>query len=194
MDMLRTVREIGFWETGHNLEKVLRSDAVRRKAGETFPLPDKGVADSIERLAVYLAGLGKRKYMFLTPEIAVIEKLAALDKRGSEALILVPCDMEIEVKERLRDNLPKEMKVSLLEEPYFPKDFLPGNGVLIACGYITGNKAMVLSETFRMIEHYREFRGKKVFVPYVEMEGGVRYTGWKEISTEKFSMIWRKAG
>ena len=194
MDMLRTVREIGFWETGCNLEKVRKSDAVRRKAGETLPLPDKDVMDSIERIAAHLAELGKKKYMFLTPEIAVIEKLAALDDRSSEAMILVPCDMETEVKERLRDNLPVGMKVSLLEEPYFPKDFLPGNGVLIACGYITGDKAMVLAETYRMIDHYREFRGKKIFIPYVEMEGGVRYTGWKEVSTNKFSMIWRKAG
>ena len=194
MDMLRTVREIGFWETGYNLEKVLKSDAVRRKAGETLPLPDKDVMDSIERIAAHLVELGKRKYMFLTPEIAVIEKLAALDNRGSEAMILVPCDMETEVKERLYDNLPGGMKVFLLEEPYFPKDFLPGNGVLIACGYITGDKAMVLAETYRMIDHYRDFRGKKIFIPYVEMEGGVRYTGWKEISTDKFSMIWRKTG
>lgn len=194
MDMLKTVREIGFWETGYNLESVLGSDTVRMKAGETFPLPDKDVMNSIEKTAAWLAGFGKRKYMFLTPEIAVIEKLAAFAKDGSEAIILVPCDMEEDMKERLKGNLPKGMHVSLLEEPYFPVAFYPENGVLAACGYMAGNKAMVLSETYRMIEHYRGFLGKKVFIPYAELEGGVRYTGWKEISTDKFSTVWRKAG
>ena len=40
MDMLKTVREIGFFETGCNLVKVIDSKDVQAKAGEVMPLPD----------------------------------------------------------------------------------------------------------------------------------------------------------
>ena len=50
---------------------------------------------------------------------------------------------------------------------------------------------MVLPETYRMIDHYSGFWGKKVFVPYVELADAVRYDGWMEVGSDKISMIWR---
>lgn len=50
---------------------------------------------------------------------------------------------------------------------------------------------MVLPETYRMIDHYSGFLGKKVFVPYVELEDAVRYEGWMEVSRDRFNTVWR---
>ena len=190
MDMLKTVREIGFFETGCNLVEVIESKDVQTKAGVVMPLPDPGLADSISDIAEWLSAFSKEKYMFLSPEISIIDKLAKTNP-NDEAIMLIPCDMDQEVKERLRGNIPKSMKVSLLEEPYFPEAFYPGNGILVICGYLAGGRMMVLPETYRMIDHYSGFWGKKVFIPYVELADAVRYDGWMEVGNDKISMIWR---
>lgn len=190
MDMRKTVREIGFLEAGTNLEEVLDSKDIQEKVGAVMPLPGKNLINTISNIADWLTAFGKDKYMILTPEIALIDKLAELDI-GKEAIFLIPCDMDPEVKERLKANIPKSMKVSLLEEPYFPEGFYPGNGLLIACGYYAGGRIMVLPETYRLIDHYSGFMGKKVFIPYVELEDAVRYDGWMEIGRDKFTTIWR---
>lgn len=190
MDMRKTVREIGFLEAGTNLEEVLDSKDIQEKVGAVMPLPGKNLINTISNIADWLTAFGKDKYMILTPEIALIDKLAELDT-GKEAIFLIPCDMDPEVKERLKANIPKSMKVSLLEEPYFPEGFYPGNGLLIACGYYAGGRIMVLPETYRLIDHYSGFMGKKVFIPYVELEDAVRYDGWMEIGRDKFTTIWR---
>ena len=190
MDMRKTVREIGFLEAGTNLEEVLDSKDIQEKVGAVMPLPGKNLINTISNIGDWLTAFGKDKYMILTPEIALIDKLAELDI-GKEAIFLIPCDMDPEVKERLKANIPKSMKVSLLEEPYFPEGFYPGNGLLIACGYYAGGRIMVLPETYRLIDHYSGFMGKKVFIPYVELEDAVRYDGWMEIGRDKFTTIWR---
>lgn len=190
MDMLKTVREIGFFETGCNLAEVIESKDVQEKAGIVMPLPVHELSNSIINIAEWLTAFGKEKYMFLSPEISIIDKLSE-KKSDKEAVILIPCDMDNEVKERLNENLPKSMRVSLLEEPYFPEAFYPANGIIIVCGYLAGERMMVLPETYRMLEHYSGFFGKKVFIPYVELAEAVRYDGWMEIGKDKISMIWR---
>lgn len=190
MDILKTVREIGFFETGCNLVEVINSKDVQVKAGAVMPLPDPTLTDSILDIAEWLAAFGKKKYMFLSPEIAIIDKLADRTP-DNEAIILIPCDMGQEVRNRLGGNIPKVMNVSLLEEPYFPEAFYPGNGIMVICGYLAGGRMMVLPETYRMFDHYCGFWGKKVFVPYVELSDAVRYDGWMEVRDDKISLVWR---
>ena len=195
MDLLKTVREIGFFETGNNLVPLLKSEDVQLKAGEVMPLPNQDLIKAISEIADWLASFGKHKYLLLTPEIKLIDYLTKHEDKN-ETIILVPSDMEKEVKERLSVNLPKGVEVSLLEEPYFPKNFCPSNGLLVVCGYIAGGRLMVLPETYRMIDHYvidhyGGFLGKKVFVPYVELTEAIRYEGWMEVSSDAFSAVWR---
>ena len=191
MDMLKVVREIGFFETGKNLVNVLDSKDIKIKAGAVMPLPSENIITDTTEIVKYLLEFGKSKYMFMSPEIVMVEKLALMDSHG-EVIFLLPCDMKNEVKERIKDNLPKRMKVLVLEEPYFPESFFPGNGMIIICGYMAGDRLMVLPETYRMLEHYSGFLGKKVFVPYTETANAVRYNGWMEVNSNKFNAIWRK--
>ncbi len=191
MDILKTVREIGFFEAGCNLAAVTGSSDIRAKTGSIMPLPDADIDTSVHDIAEWLAAFNKDKYMFLSPEIALIDSLAEEDA-DKEAVILIPCDMDDEVKDRLKSNIPKSMKVSLLEEPYFPDEFYPGNGIIVVCGYLAGGRMMVLPETYRMIEHYSGFWGKKVFVPYAELPKAVRYDEWMEVGNDRISMSRRK--
>ena len=193
MDLRRTAREIGLFETGINLSRVADSADVRKKAGASMPLPDADIAESVPKIAAWLRGFGKTKYMFLTPEIALIEELAKTAGAEEEAVIAVPCGLDAETRERLGNNIPRGMRVTLLEEPYFPEAFYPGNGLMVVCGYSAGGRLMVLPDTYRMAEHYRGFLGKKVFIPYKELETATtRYDGWMEVSSRRMTTAWKE--
>lgn len=190
MDVRKTAREIGLFETALNLAQVSGSAEVAEKAGALMPLPETDIDERTDRIVKWLLGFGKKKYFFLTPEIALIERIAELDGEEAEAIIAVPCDMEAEARERLRNNLPRGIAVTVLEEPYFPSAFFPGNGIIVVCGYSGGGRAMILPDTYRMAEHYSGFLGKKVFVPYAELSSASRYDGWMELGRQRIDKRW----
>lgn len=190
MDIMQVVREVGFYETGWNLLLVGADGELRGKVTESMPFPEEAVIGGTDALTQWVISFKKYKYLFTTPEIRIIEQLA--DRvPDQEAIIIVPCDMDTESRERINGNLPAEMAVTLLDEPFFPQGFFPGNGMLIACGYLAGDRPMVLEETYRMLEHYSGFLGKKLFIPYAVLDESVRYSGWMEIPTNTFTSIWR---
>ena len=174
MDIQKTAREIGIFETAVNLARVKDSTEVIQKVGAAMPLPDEDIDSRIGQIADWLISFGKSKYMFLTPEIALIEAIGRLAKGDSEIIIAVPCDLEYEAKERLINNLPHTASVTVLEEPYFPQSFFP-------------------HDTYRMVEHYSGFMGKKVFVPYLELDTAARYEGWMEINQQRLNGKWRRS-
>ncbi len=193
MDLQRTAREIGLFETAINLGKVKGSTEVVQKVGASMPLPDESVEDRIRQVADWLIGFGKHKYMFLLPEITLIEEMGRrVSNDEVEVIIAIPCDLEKEAKDRLVNNLPQSVKITILEEPFFPQSFFPGNGMLVISGYLGDDRAMVLPDTYRMVEHYRGFLGRKAFVPYVEISTAQRYEGWMEIVQQRVNTKWRK--
>lgn len=190
MDIMQVVREVGFYETGRNLLLVGADEELREKVTVAMPFPQEAVTDGTDALTRWIISFQKNKYLFTTPEIRIIEQLAA-QVPDHEAIILAPCDMDPESRERIGGNLPAEMSVTLLDEPFFPLGFFPGNGMLIACGYLAGERPMVLEETYRLLAHYRGFLGKKLFIPYAFLDEAVRYNGWMEMPADTFTSIWR---
>lgn len=191
MDILKTTREIGLFETAVNLSDVSSSADVIQRVGTSMPLPSENIGIRVKQATKWLHDFGKSKYMFLTPEIALLEEMSKLANNHMEIIIVIPCNLEQEAKERLKNNLPHGIVVTVLEEPYFPQSFFPGNGILVICGYLGGNRAFVLPDTYRMVEHYSGFLGKKVFVPYKELDATTRYDGWMEINEQRLSAKWR---
>ena len=187
MDMMKTVREIGVFEAATNLSKVSGSKDVADKAGALMPLPEGGIESRIHEAAGWVLGFGKDKYMFLCPEIALIEEMGKISGGRGEYIISVPCGLDPESKERLANNLPQNVRVSVLDEPFFPGEFFPGNAMIVISGYLGGDRAMVLPDTYRLADHYNEFKGKIVFVPYTELDAALRYDSWMELSKQKIS-------
>lgn len=194
MDILKTAREIGFYETAINVQKVGITETLREKVGTTFPLPAEDVQNDCTNAAKWLLGFKKSKYLFISPEIALIEEMAknaALD-RNFEVGIVLPTGMEAEVAERLRNNLPANVKVSLLKAPYCWRNFRPDNGMVVTVGYLGRGHSMVLFETQSVLGYISSFLGCKVFIPYTEETVAERYQGWIETNTSQFKEIWRK--
>ena len=177
--------------TAINLVAVMDSPDVQDKVGASMPLPGSNIEEKVHDIVKWLTGFGKRKYMFLTPEIAVIEELLKQTDNKAEVIIAITCDLDMEIKERLQNNIPHGAKVELLEEPHFPTMFFPGNGMLVTCGYLGGDRAMVMADTYRMVEHYNSFLGKKVFIPYIELSSATRYDGWMEVGQDRITEKWR---
>lgn len=191
MDMRKIAREIGLFETAVNLAKVRNSTEVIQKVGASMPLPDEGIGVRVGQIAEWLFSFGKCKYMFLVPEITLIEEMGRLSNHETEVIIAVSRDLDSEARERLNNNLPHSISVTILEEPYFPQAFFPRNGLMVISGYLGGDRAMVLPDTYRMVEHYSGFLGEKVFVPYKELDTAIRYDGWMEISQQRLRAKWR---
>lgn len=188
MNLLNIPREIGFFEAAANLAAFGDSREVCSKAA--MPMPGGDFPLRTEAACDFLLRFGKRKFLFLSPEIALVDGLARKAGDVCEAFFAVPCDMEAEARERLRANLPKGMTVRLLDEPYFPEGFTPANGILVASGYLGGGRLLALPETYRMAEHYSSFWGKKVFLPYTIRADVARCPGWAELVSVRFDAIW----
>ena len=166
MDIRRTALEIGLFETAKNLEKA----GITDDDGNMIPLPARDVCGGITLAAKWLLSFGKRKYMFLTPEIALIEEISKSAGNDTEAVIAVPCGIDSEISQRLANNLPRQIPTSIINEPYFPENFTPDNGIIVTRGYRSGGRNVIMNETYRLAGHYSGFYGKKVFVPYVSLE------------------------
>lgn len=190
MDIRKNVREVGAFEVAKNLSIVRESIDGLHKLGEFMPLPGTDIEERTVEAAKFLLSLGKEKYMFLTPEISLASIMANLTGREIEILFVISSDLEKDAKLRLCNNLPHKMIVSVLDEPAFPEAFFPRNGVIVVCGYEALGRPMVLKDTYRMVEHYRGFLGRKVFIPYVALSSGIRYDGWREIYLDRVDLTW----
>ena len=60
--------------------------------------------------------------------------------------------------------------------------------MIVVSGYMAGDRAMVLADTYRLIEHYNGFLGKRAFVPYCELTSAYRYDGWLEVGQKRLNI------
>lgn len=164
------------------------SREVREQAGAYMPLPDNDVAARVQAVAEWLHGLDKTRYMFLTPELALMDELAKLSQ-NAEMIVTIPHDMDPDVRDRLQNNLPKRVKTTLLEEPFTLTNFYPSNSVIVICGYLGGGRPMVMYDTYRMAAQYSRFYGKIVFVPFAVLDSALRYDGWRELNGSFYNTI-----
>ena len=189
MNIREIVKEVGYFETSLNLLPALGSaDAAERIAAD-MPLPSADIGERIEAYAKGIAEKGKKKIFLLTPEIALIEKLAEYPENIESVLIVLPSDMDPEMCERIGKNLLKTVDIQLIREPFFPEDFSPKNGVIAVSGFLAGGRTMVSREVYRMTEHYGGFLGQKLFLPYADQQKTGKYDGWLEISHRKFHEV-----
>lgn len=191
MDIIDTMKEIGIIETALNLATIgSRNSAIEKKVLPDAPFPPVDISQYIELITDWISGFGKKKFFFFTPELALIESLAR-KTTNAESFVAIPSDLDSDIEKNIKNNLPNSMKVSILNEPFFPPDFRPGNGIIIVCGWMNGKRLYVFKDTYRLIKHYSEFKGKKIFVPYVMKNGAYVSDNWIEVDGRFFTLNWR---
>ena len=180
------ISETGVMALQEILEKYLDEPELLMEAGAFLPLPDHThTAQRVEEVARYLVGLGKDKLMFLQPELAVLEALGARAWPG-EVLVVLPAELSGECEGRIRANLPRGVRVTLLREPSFPRDFRPDNGAMVVFGYASENRGLIYRPCYRMLEAYRNYLGEKVLISCLEGRDSCRPIQWVGVQLEQF--------
>lgn len=191
MDPIKMAREIGFFNVGKNISDYMHMDNVKSMIENVIPLPDYDIRADAQEAAEWLVSMGKSMYVFLNPEMELIKNISIICNENDEAVIIIPHDMDGKSRERMVNNLPKTMNVSVMDEGFFPAGCGPANGIIISTGYLAGGRIMMLPETYRMAESYnKKFMGRKVFVPYRHIDTGIRYRGWLEADPSLFKSVW----
>lgn len=191
MDMMKTMQEIGHIQLGMNLAEVSDSCEIIWEVGTSMPMPDPDIANRVPDIVENIRSFRKNKYLFLSPEIALIQELGNQADPREEVFITIPGDLDADMQERIRNNIPRNIKVTVLSEYEPLPGFYPGNSMIVICGYAAGGRLMVTPETYRLVGRYSEFFIRKVFIPYREMEITEHYDNWMEISQDNLSVMWR---
>ena len=125
MDIRGIVKEIGYFETVRNLQYVdSRSEAVRRVLSE-MPLPSESAEETISKCTEMIRKKRKKKIFFLTPEIALIEKLAEHPDGIETILIALPSDLDEEICGRIGNESDERYGYpSRSKNPFFRKSFI----------------------------------------------------------------------
>ena len=183
MDITKSIRQNGLFATAQSVANHGKHNNIT-----SIPLPNGNIETETEKIAEWLLSFDKKKIMLFTPETALIEAMSKKATEDTEFIIVVPFDMSSEEDKLIRERLPIDSNITIIREPSFPRAFYPGNGLMVICGYSFNGKAMVTLETYRLIEHYKMFVGKKAWVEYAN--DSTPYDGWIQISENRFNAKW----
>ncbi len=164
IDLCRNICELGLLKTVQVLQEV-GNDAIPEHLLTELPLLPQNtfISERVAEIHDAIIASGKREILLLSPEIALLEFLS--DEPHIHFQIIIPHDMDKDMVKRIQNNIPTGVDVTFLNEPFFPRDFFPSNGLLMAFGFQNDNRCLLLRDTLRLMEHYKGFMGKKVFVP-----------------------------
>lgn len=179
------VSETGIIETLCILENHKNDDEVITNASLFLPVPDDSIFDKLDNIVSSLIELKKEKLLFLTPEIAVLERLNNIEAIN-EVIVCLPSDYDEETYERIINNKPIGIKTTFIKENEVPLDFTGNNAAIITFGFCDNERALVLNHNYRMMERYKSFYGYKILVSCGENMSNARPIGWTPINTNTF--------
>lgn len=179
------IAETGVVETLCVLHKHKKDAEVITNASLFLPIPDDSIHDKLNNIVESLIKLKKERLLFLTPEIAIIERLGNI-KDVTEVIVCLPSDYDEETYERIFNNKPVGMKITFIKENEVPLDFTGNNAAIVAFGFCDNERAIVLNYNYRMMERYKSFYGYKILVSCGDNMSNARPVGWTPINIDAF--------
>ncbi len=179
------IAETGVIETLCVLHKHKKDAEVITNASLFLPIPDDSIHDKLNNIVESLIKLKKERLLFLTPEIAIIERLGNI-KDVTEVIVCLPSDYDEETYERIFKNKPVGMKITFIKENEVPLDFTGNNAAIVAFGFCDNERAIVLNYNYRMMERYKSFYGYKILVSCGDNMSNARPVGWTPINIDAF--------
>lgn len=164
MDIFKTAAEIGMMEVLRLIQPHMQDPMIARI--NPVPSNTENMKQRINDVAQKMMAYGKQRLLFLSPETALLDRLSQLDSR-QEVILVLPCDMDELTAERLCKNMPHALNVTILTEPFFPEGFTPSNGMLFLFGFHNNGRMLLSPESYRLMERYSAFQGRKAFVPFI---------------------------
>lgn len=185
IDIKSNINETGVVETLCVLHNHANSSEVMNDASLHLPIPEDNTHDKIVGIVDSLAKLNKKKLLFLTPEIAIIERFNTVEC-VEEIIVCLPSDYDEETYERIFNNKPVGVKITFIKENEVPLDFTGNNAAIVAFGFCDAERALVLNSNYRMMERYKAFYGCKILVSCGNHMSNARPIGWTPVNTYEF--------
>ena len=191
MNIANIIDEIGIFETNMQIEKYIFDDNLLQELSKEIPISKTLETNTkIKDVAKKLICLNKENLFFLSNEISLIEELTLYKFFVKNIIVGLSRNLSLEQINNIKNNVSTDIKVSFVEELLYPTIIQPRNSLIIAFGYIDGNNCLVTKNTYRMLEIYKSFLGKKIFVRCIRENIKDRIDGLISINAnEYFDMI-----
>lgn len=184
MDYMRTVMEIGIFETVACVGAT-HSEVLSAKASNYLPrVTTDDAATRVHRIAHALIGMGASQLLLLCPELALLEALAEFGFDGI-VYVCLPRELDNQAKTRVGGNVPLGLDVRFIDEGEFPPRFLPSTSAVVAFGFGGLESAFLPGFQHRQIEYYRRFTGSVLLACVAPQGQGERPLGWYSEATEE---------
>jgi len=154
------IARTGVVETLANLQKYNNTAEIMEKAAIYIPVPEKQHICDPQTIADSLTDLGKSRLLFLTPEIAVIEKLAQCEN-PPQIVVCLSSAFDGDTCSSIAANMPQGLQVDFISENEILDDFMPAEAAIVAFGFFDGHRGLILGSNYRMMERYKAFSGSK---------------------------------
>lgn len=186
MNISDDILRVGLFQVAENLSKAAVGSNPMDVA---MPMPGEDISPRMEAVVDYMLQSGKKKFLLLSPEVALLDALKEHETNGLRFFIAIPADIPESISDQIRSNVPDDLDIQFVENLYIPGGFLPENGVVLTFGYLAKGYLMVRPEAYHMNKIHGSFPGQKVFVPYTELDNFVQPENWMRIRSDIFNEI-----
>lgn len=165
MNIKDTLDEIGILETNLQIEKYIDDKSLLNNVYSEMPVPIKcETKDIIDNAMNKILELNKKNVFMLSNEIALIEKMLLYKDKIQNIIVCLSRNLSEEQINNIKSNIPKNSNVTFINELEYPSIIKPKDSIILVLGYVNGNNCIITNNTYRMVELYKNFLGKKVFV------------------------------
>ena len=171
MNYRTTLEEIGILETNKQIEKYINDKDLMKLIKKDIPVPSSiQTNEIINKIISKLIDMKKENIFILSNEIALIEVLNKYKNNFKNIIVALSRNLSLEQVKNIKNNIPKNSNVYFIYELEYPLVIKPKDSVILVFGYMNGNNCIVTTNTYRMIEIYKSFLGKKVFINCINDE------------------------
>ncbi len=187
MNIKDTLDEIGILETNLQIEKYIDDKSLLNNVSSEIPIPIKcETKDIIDNAMNRILELNKKNVFMLSNEIALIEKMLLYKDKIQNIIVCLSRNLSDEQINNIKSNIPKNSNVTFINELEYPNIIKPKDSIILVLGYVNGNNCIVTNNTYRMVELYKSFLGKKVFVRCISDNVKIKQKNFISINAQNY--------
>ena len=152
-----------------------------------MPVPIQCETKTIVNNAVNkIIDMNKKNIFLLSNEITLIEKLLLHKEKIENILVCLSRNLSEEQVSNIKSNIPKNSNVTFINELEYPSIIKPKDSIILVVGYKNVNNCIVTDNTYRMLEIYKSFLGKKVFISCISENVKVKQKNFISINGKNY--------
>lgn len=187
MNIKNTLEEIGILEINSQIERYLNDKELLLELSSEIPISSNyNTKEIISNAINKIMELKKKNIFMLSNEIAFIEELSTKRNLFNSIIVGLSRSLSNEQIKNIKNNMPKNSNINYIYELEFPTILKPKDSLILVFGYINGNNCIITKNVYRMLEIYKSFLGKKVFVKCIIEDVKVRQKGWISVNANDY--------